>query len=591
MNDFDKNELWLYALAFCVAVALRFFALGALPLSEAEAKWALQALYVAQGMRPLLGPQPIYILPTALLFFLFGATDFLARFVPALTGSLLVGLPFLFRQRLKPTSGLLLAFCLALDPGLIALSRQAGSPMPALAFSLLAWAFWWRGQPRMAGVLAALALLSGPALWPGLLSLGLAWGLGELARPRAAASTDGEKPSITESGQGEVPTRRNDLQAALMAGGVVILLGGTLLFLAPNGMSAWLASLPEWLSGWGRPAGVPAGRLLLALAIYQPLAVLFGLAALWRGVWQGRRRFVRLGLWLCMALLLALMYPARQVSDLAWVLIPLWALAALESSNHVHWPQEGREALGIGLLLALFLIFAWLNYANIALDPTNPAHLTPTQIQYGGNILLGNLPPVRYLLLASLFLLLVIGMLLVSLGWSPRTARLATLWGLTMTLGLYALGMAWSATGLRTPQGWELWQDGPRPVQANLLRETVEQLSAWNGGDEQGQEVTLVGIDSPALNWLLRNHALHHASGLDPLQTPPLVVTSNQEDLSLTSAYRGQDFLWQQEPDWPNANLYKWIHWSVFHELPYTTETIILWVRADLFPDAHPSLQ
>lgn len=598
MKNSNKAELWLYALAFSLAVALRFAGLGALPLSEMEAKWALQALHtstsfsagLAQGTPPLLGSQPAYILPTALLFFLFGATDFLARFLPALTGSLLVGLPFLFRQRLKPTPSLLLAFFLALDPGLIALSRQAGGPMPAVAFSLLAWAFWWRGNPRTAGALAALALLSGPALWPGLLGLGLAWGLGELSRLRLLPSAGEETSSITETDRGKVSTRRGDLQAALTAGGAVLLLGGTLLFLSPNGMSAWLASLPDWLGGWGRPSDVPTERLLLALIVYQPLAVLFGLAALARGVWQGRRRYVRLGLWLCMALLLALVYPARQVSDLAWVMIPLWALAALELSHYLYWLPESREAIGIGLLAALFLVFAWLDYTAIALDPTNPAYLTPTQIQYGGNILLENLPPMRYFLLIAVFLLLLVSMLMVALGWSVRTAHLASVWGLTIFLGLYALGMAWGATGLRTPQGWELWQDGPRPAQANLLRETVEQLSAWNGGDGQGQEVTLVGLNSPALEWLLREQNLHIVTGLDPLQTPPLVITTNQEGLNLSSAYRGQDFLWRQEPAWTTVDTYKWIHWSVFRKLPYTSETVILWVRTDLFPDAHPSL-
>lgn len=590
MKASNRSEFWLYALAFLLAVALRFAGLGTLPLSETEATWALQALHLAQGTRPLLGSQTAYLLPTSLLFFIFGTTNFLARFVPALTGSLLAGLPFLFRQRLKRHPGLLLAFFLALDPGLIALSRQAGSPMPALSFTLLAWAFWWKGRPRAAGALAALALLSGPALWPGLLGLGLAWVLEQATRPRLTASTGGETLPITEATPRQAPTRSSDLQAALVSGSSVILLGGTLLFLAPNGLSAWLASLPDWLSGWGRSSGVPAGRLLLALVVYQPLAVLFGAAALWRALWQGRRRYLRLGLWLCMALLLALTYPARQVSDLAWALIPLWTLAALELSNHIHWPQEGQEALGIGLLAALFLVFAWLNYTNIALDPSNPANITPTHIQYGGNILIDNLPPLRYLLLAGIFLLLAVGMSMVALGWSAHTARLASAWSLAAILGLYGLGMAWSATGLRTPEGWELWQDGPRPSQAALLHETLEQLSAWNGGDKQSQAVTLAGMDSPALEWLLRNHEVRKVPGLDPFQTPPLVITPNRENLNLTSAYRGQDFLWQQEPAWSNIDIHQWIHWSVFHKLPYASQTILLWARADLFPDSHPSL-
>ncbi len=587
----SNSETWLYGLALSLAVSLRFAGLGTLPLSEAEAEWALQAFHLAQGTRPLLGSQTAYLLPTSLLFFLFGTTNFLARFVPALTGSLLAGLPFLFRQRLKRLPGLLLAFFLALDPGLIALSRQAGSPMPALSFTLLAWAFWWKGLPRAAGALAALALLSGPALWPGLLGLGLAWGLEQVTRPRLTASADRETLPITEATPPEAPTRHSDWRAALISGSGVILLGGTLFFLSPNGLSAWLASLPEWLSGWGRSSDVPAGRLLLALVVYQPLAILFGTVALWRALWQGRRRYVRLGLWLCLALLLALTYPARQVSDLAWALLPLWALAALELSNHLHaWPEESREAFGIGLAAALVLVFAWLNYANIALDPSNPANITPTQIQYGGKIMLNNLPPVRYLLLASIFLLLAVGMSMVALGWSARTARLASAWSLAAILGLYGLGMAWSATGLRTPEGWELWQDGPRPSQAALLHETLEQLSEWNGGDEQSQAVTLAGVDSPALEWLLRDHEVRKASGLDPLQSPPLVITPNREDLNSTSAYRGQDFLWQQEPAWSNIGIHQWIHWSVFRKLPYASQTILLWARTDLFPDSHPSL-
>ena len=88
-----KYESVLYVIAFILAAALRFIQLGALPLSDTEAQWALQAFKVAQGTRPLLGSQPIYLLPTSLLFFLFGTSNFLARFVPALTGSALILVP------------------------------------------------------------------------------------------------------------------------------------------------------------------------------------------------------------------------------------------------------------------------------------------------------------------------------------------------------------------------------------------------------------------------------------------------------------------------------------------------------------------
>ena len=114
-----RRENILYLLAFGLALALRLYHLGALPLSDGEASWALQALGAAQGARPVLGSQTAYILPTSLLFFLLGAgTNFLARLFPALAGSLLVFAPRLFRERLKPRPSLILAFFLALDPSL-----------------------------------------------------------------------------------------------------------------------------------------------------------------------------------------------------------------------------------------------------------------------------------------------------------------------------------------------------------------------------------------------------------------------------------------------------------------------------------------
>jgi hypothetical protein len=586
-----KYESVLYVIAFILAVALRFIQLGALPLSDAEAEWALQALNVAQGTRPLLGPQPIYILPTSALFFIFGSSNFLARFIPALTGSALILVPYLFRLRLRSLPGLLLAFFLALDPGLVSLSRQAGSLIPALTFTLLAWAFWWAKRPRAAGIFGGLALLSGPAVWAGMLGLGLAWVLRRTMEKSPARTQSEEQVDTVEAGQGADGLRRENLKVALTFGGATILLGGTMFLLSPSGLSAWLNALPVYLSGWARPSGVPAGRLLFALLAYQPLALLFGLAAVVRGWLQRRKRHIRLSLWLLAALLVASFYPARQVGDLAWTLIPLWALAALELSNHTRiFFEERREVAGMAALVFILLSFAWLDYAGIALDPLNPANVTSNAIQVGGTVLFENLPPTRYILLLSVLLLLVVSVLMVGLGWSARTARLGSVWGLTVALGIYSLGMAWGATGLRTPDGWELWWSGERPAQADLLLKTVNEQSEWSTGDTMSQDVTLLDIDSPALEWLLRGRNLRKASALDLQEAPAIVVSSQSDAINLPIAYRGQDFSWRREPFWDIAGIYEWIKWSVFRDLPYDAETVVVWVRNDLFIDTSQSL-
>ena len=587
-----KYESVLYVIAFILAVALRFVQLGALPLSDTEAEWALQALNVAQGSRPILGSQPIYILPTGLLFFLFGDSSFLARFVPALTGSALILFPYLFRERIKPLSALLLAFFLALDPGLVSLSRQAGSLIPALTFVLLAWAFWWHRRPRAAGVFAGLALLSGPAVWAGLLGLGLAWVLRRTMERPPASTEDEDEVEATEAGQSGESVRREDLRTTLIFGGGTILLGGTLFFLSPNGLSAWLNALPTYLGGWVRPSGVTVGRMLFALVAYQPLAVLFGLVAVVRGWWQGRRRYIRLSLWVLTASLVALFYPARQVVDLAWMLVPLWALVALELSNHARiFYEERREVAGVVSMVTILLIFSWLAYAGIALDPRNPANATSNVLRFGDTVLLESFPPTRYVLLIGVLLLLGVSLMMVALGWSARTARLGGVWGLTLALGIYSLGMSWGATGLRTPNGWELWWSDRQPDQAGLLLMTVNEQSEWSTGDDMSQDVTLLDINSPALEWLLRGRSLQTTSTLEAQQAPAIIVSPSQMDnLNLPIAYRGQDFVWRRAPSWNVLTIYEWIKWSVFRELPYDSETIIVWVRNDLFIDTSQSL-
>src|SRR6185436_12024671 len=116
-------------------------------------------------------PQPGYILLTSVLFAVIESTNFMARFVPAIAGSLLVFAPSLFREKIK----LLLAFFFAVDPGLVALSRQASGTILAVTFLLLAWGMWRNQRAVPAGIFAGLALLSGPSIWAGLLTLGLTW--------------------------------------------------------------------------------------------------------------------------------------------------------------------------------------------------------------------------------------------------------------------------------------------------------------------------------------------------------------------------------------------------------------------------------
>ncbi len=187
MKNFQPTlEHALYGLALALAVGLRFLNLGALPLSDFEAGWALQALHVTQGLHPSIGSNPAYVHLTAILFFIFNGTNFLARFWPALAGCALIPAAWLLRGRIGRIPALVLAYGLAIDPGLVAMSHLAGGPMLAITCLVLTGLLWLNGHRSAAGLFAGVALLSGPSIWFGLLGLALTWALTTvLGRKRA----------------------------------------------------------------------------------------------------------------------------------------------------------------------------------------------------------------------------------------------------------------------------------------------------------------------------------------------------------------------------------------------------------------------
>jgi hypothetical protein len=622
-----KHEGWLYWLAFLIALSFRLIQLGASPLTDSEATLALQALQIAQGKAPLLGSQTGYILFTSILFAIINTANFMARLVPAIVGSTLVFAPYFFRDKIKPRPALILAFLFAIDPGLVALSRQASATILTVTFLLFAWAMWRHRRAIPAGVFAGLALLSGPSLWAGLLVLGLTWlFLQGISKPAPDEIVEEQSPvsnlpisnSPVSSLESPLTNHREtsrrdqlplaDYRPAFTSLLITLLFGGTLFFLSPNGLSAWLSALPDYLKGWTAPSSMSAGRVLLTFLAYEPLGIFLVILSLIRGYRTRSRRILRLSVWLGVALLLAVFY--RQVSELAWVILPLLTLAAMELSRAFNIFAEERVEVGVVVLaLMILLVYIWFDVSKIALDPATNLAATTLPL-FGRNIQLAGAP---YVILLGAFLIIILCVSFVAFGWSVRTAWLGTTWAFVIFLGVYSLGAAWGASGLRAQNGFELWKSDPPPAQADLLLKTLDEISEFSLGQDESQPVTVMGIDSPALEWILRNRSVEKVSALDPQVAPPLVITPLMKDLGLPAAYRGQDFIWRRRPRWENVQNPDWIRWLVFRRFPREQETVntefpseqettdnefpreqettdnealILWVRDDLFPDA-----
>ncbi len=570
-------ETALYTLALLLALGVRLFNLGATPLSDFESSYALRALDAVnkyeltgiEGAAEDFNPQPSYTSLTGLTAFLFDSTNFLARFWPALVGASLVLVPYFFRPLLGRKAALILAFGLALDPGMVAISRLAGGQMLALGFGLWSLEFAYARKSVWSGFFAGLALLSGPTALQGLLGLALTWVTAKVIGNFGVLSQN------QEEGDGFVvglPSKGAFLTWILTAGATILLVGSIFL-IYPQGLSNWVITFPALIKGWVGSDGVPALRLLAALVIYQPLALIFGLIGGVRGWVHGKRLEQLLSLWLLFALVLALLYPSRQVGDLVWVLIPLWSLAGLELARSLVWDSKfGIISLGQAVLIFLIMALFWINLSGVSVIISD---LQSTAVRLG--------------VLGGVLALAAVVTALVTFGWSWEIARRGLIWGFSLALGVYGFANMWSASQLLQRGNIGLWHPFPITADADLMIKTVEDLSKWNTGRTDAIDIT-VAIEAPSLHWALRNFSQVNFIPERELLTirgesSVVVALQIQESPSLADSYRGQDFAWWSYPDWTGALPSDSFKWLVFRSAPIKQEQLILWARDDLFPD------
>lgn len=564
-------ESLAYLLAFLLALALRFAALARLPLNDQEAALALQSLSVARGTPIELGPQPGYVMLTGALFFLTQATNFTARFWPALAGSLLAIAPFFFRRSLGRGAALFLAFALALDPALAALSREANSSILALTFVLLAAGCYFERSSAWAGIFAGLGLLGGQYLWPGIIAVALAaWVSGSFRKPAESVAEEIPDPSLADTGP-LVLSRPFDLRRAAVAFVLTLLAAGTLFLRWPSGLSAMVASLPAYLSTWVTPTLISPVLMVLALILYQPLALILGL---WGGFGGLARRDPLdrfLLLWWLIALVLAMINPGRQVPDVAWSLIPIWALAARQGVRLFALTLDAREMLTPTLYQALLafvlLVFIWMSLAAIA----NPD--------------LSEESTVRLAAIGGALVLLILTSLLMRIGWSAVAMRSGLIWGLGLVIILYSVSATWHSAGLSKETTAEFYRSAAAIKDDDLLVRTLGTLAMEHNGNRNVVDVVVAGISSPALKWSLRDvDSVTFVDALPPASEPSIVITSDQQkNLAAASAYRGEAFVWNYAPAWNVMVGDEWLRWLTQRIAPYDKTMILLWGRTDMF--------
>jgi len=553
------NETLLYGLIFLTALVVRLFLLGRVPLGEREASWAYQAWQSSRGESAVLGSQVSYLAVTGSLFRFFGGSAFLARFWPALTGAFLVGIPLALRKKLGLVPSLIMAAGLALDPGLVAVSRIAGSPMPALVFLSLSLVYLHNYQLPWSVFFLGLGLFTGPAFWLGILILGLSILVASWLRLIEPLQYFRDRIGSFRDPSGKDPS-------GLLLPILFLVLIGSSFLTEWQGLTAWASALPEFISSWLHPAGLSLGKLGIILLIGNPLALVFGLLGFiraWRTEDQLGKYF---SISWAVAILVLLIYPGRQESDVVWAALPLWGAAA---AGFVNIWKSSRSVWATYALAGLFSVMAALNWLTFI----------GTVFQFGNDRAL----LLQLGLLAASLALVILSMTVITGEWNAGTAWKGLALGAGITLLLYMV----SALSLDA----FLWEKDPRslyagssgPGQMELLQDSISDASLTaTGRPDSIQGAALV--DRPDLRWNLKDFpGIKFADSVDNGNPPPLLITSEEDQFFAGSEnYRGQDFVISTFPGWPGFVPDDWISWIGFRFGPVQRDHIILWIRNDI---------
>ncbi len=564
------TELFLYGLIFILAAALRLILLGRTPLVETEASWAYQAWQVWQGESVRPGSLVSYLSITEALFSIFGSGEITARVWPALAGSSVIWVSFIFRERLGRIPALVLAAGLAIDPALVSLSRFAGSPVPALVFTLLTVATFHHHKLKWSLVFLFLAAFSGPSFWMGIIILGVTLLLSSTLKILDARQYFLARFSDIQKDQNSPLSAAREFFLPVM----VVVGIGSFFFSQFQGLSAWITALPEFLSGWISTSGVSSYKILAALVVSNPLIIIFGGLG-FVSAWRDSDRIGKIcTLWFGISLLLVLIYPGRQTADLIWVVVPLWVGAAKELVRIGQAVKSSWVTNTLAGMIAVLFVLNWLTFTGMITQQENQKAIL---LQWG-------------LIAASIVLGLLV-MTIVASEWGWPSAKKGLVVGLSGALGIYLLSALAQGAYLQAGDPHSLWTKGSGSGQIDLLLDTIAEVSVAETGRQDSIQGAVINGNS-SLKWALRElKEFDFFEVYNPGIATPVLITNEIDNLQVPLAfYRGQDFVIATNPAGRAVFPEDWISWIAFRDGPIETEDIILWVRHDILSgEEYPS--
>lgn len=516
-------EIGVYVILALTALVLRVSNLDTRPLAPGEAQTAVAAWDFLNGKPIGVYGSPLLFTLDWLAFFLFGAFDLTARLLPAVLASALVFLPALARRALGRTGALVAAAIIAVSPSLVFFARTLSGADLAVGAGLAALILYrdYQHTPRArqlytAALLTAVALTADSTgftvLAAGALFFAVSWFRARRNVPAALENSPSQASHLLGS-------------PGVRAPGVFVLmylLLATTFLLDRDGLGVAFNLLARWLGGLAAIGSLTAPLNLLL--VYEPLALIFGLAGLAlvftardeAGMDAGLLRL--LSITALFSLIWYSVTGGKTASDMVAVGLPLVLVAGWFIGNLFERAAEdvrlngGWRSVLTGELPVFFmlLVLAALIYLQVVtfLQQTrfSPALDAFYRLMAGSTATVSMAAAALTLVLVTLVLLGVfVGLSILLIG----AARTMTLLALVILL-LLSLGMLRATVALNfytDEPVRELAADAQTPIQMRDLVRDLEFFSQWRAGDPRVLRVAADSSLGDALRWYLRRFA------------------------------------------------------------------------------------
>jgi len=407
-----------------------------------------------------------------------------------------------------------------------------------------------------------LALFSGPAFWLGAVVVGVTLLLSNILGYLDFKEYVHSKYSDFQKYQNRFWSAAGEFFLPAL----VVLGIGSFFFSQYQGLSAWMASLPEFLMSWFTPSGVSSLKVLAALVLSNPLINIFGVLgflAAWRQNDQVGKIF---SLWFGFSLLLVLMYPGRETADLIWVVVPLWVGTAKELVRLFQIAKSSWVVFTLSGMVAVLITLNWLTLTGMIFQQANQRAVL---LQWG--------------LMAASLALALLAMTIVGSEWGWPSVKKGFAVGAAGMLTVYIFSAMVQGAFLGAGDPKSFWTKEFGSGQVGLLLDSIQEVSVVETGRWDSVQGAVINGNA-TLKWALREFIdIKYYDVYDPSKTTPVLITWEVDNYPVPlNIYRGQDFVITSTPGWTGVFPEDWISWIAFRDGPIDKQDIILWVRQDI---------